>query len=273
MGGCHGELRAITGGRVQKVISRVELYVRREADKLVVLRAGHRVDVGELDDIRLFGFEGEAERHQAAEPTLDPRRGESVAAAVGDRRIIGELGGCEEILVDSEKVRPPEIRSECVDLLADLGRKPQIFGIAEQVAVLPEGPGTEALAGVVGQPGPNRAMRSLGRIDFHLHVPGIVGIRHRGDLHRAEQSAFDQRSACLFDLVRVVDFALLPTDAPLDISGIQPLEPFDPNRAEAHDWSGIKGVGHCHRVGVFVDLDPPVVYLRKGVAAFAKSRQ
>ena len=67
MGGCHGELRVVTGGRVQKVISRVELYIRREADKLVVLRAGHRVDVGELDDIGLLGFEGEAERHQAAD--------------------------------------------------------------------------------------------------------------------------------------------------------------------------------------------------------------
>jgi hypothetical protein len=32
-----------------------------------VLRAGHRVDVGELDDIGLLGFEGEAERHQAAD--------------------------------------------------------------------------------------------------------------------------------------------------------------------------------------------------------------
>ena len=64
-----------------------------------------------------------------------------------------------------------------------------------------------------------------------------------------------------------------PTDAPLDISGIGPLEPFDRNRAEAHDRAGIKGVDRRHRLRIVVDLDPPVVYFRKGVTALAKSRQ
>jgi len=34
VGRCDGELRAITGGRVQQIIGLVELYVAREADQL-----------------------------------------------------------------------------------------------------------------------------------------------------------------------------------------------------------------------------------------------
>ena len=79
-----------------------------------------------------------------------------------------------------------EIRPERVNLLADLGGKAQILGIAEQVAVFPEGTSPGALAGVVGEPDTDRAMQSLGRIDRHPYISGIVGIGHRRDLHSTE---------------------------------------------------------------------------------------
>ena len=55
----------------------------------------------------------------------------------------------------------------------------RIFGVAEQVAVFPEGAGPRTLAGVVGEPDADRAMQSLGRVDRHPHVFGIVGIGRR----------------------------------------------------------------------------------------------
>src|SRR6516162_10703535 len=105
-----------------------------------------------------------------------------------------------------------------------------MFGVAEEVAVFPKSAGAEALAGVVGEPGADRAMHPLARCDRHSHIAGIVGIGYRRDLHRAEQPGFDQRPACLTDLARVVDLASPPAQAPLDISGIEPLEPFGGNR-------------------------------------------
>ena len=86
------------------------------------------------------------------------------------------------------------------DLLAAFGGEPEIFGVAEQVAVFPESAGRRALAGVVGEPDADRAMQPLGRIDRHAHLFRVVGIRRRRDPHRAEQPAFDQRAPRLFDL-------------------------------------------------------------------------
>ena len=210
---------------------------------------------------------------QAVEPALDPGRGELAPAVIGDRSVIGDLGGRQEILIDRQKIGTPKIRAEHVELLADLGGKPQIFGIAEQVAVFPKSAGAEALAGVVGKPGADRAMHSLGRIDRHPHLSGMLRIGGGCDLDGAEQPGFDQRPARLFDLARVVDLAALPANTPLDIGGIEPLEPVDRDRAEAHDRPRVERVGHVHRLRVAVDLDPAVLYLGKRMAAIAKRRQ
>ena len=72
------------------------------------------------------------------ETPLEPDRGDSASAVIGDRLVIGDLGSREEILVDREKIGPAEIGPEGVDLLAYLGREPQILGVAEQIAVFPE---------------------------------------------------------------------------------------------------------------------------------------
>ena len=158
-------------------------------------------------------------------------------------------------------------------MLADLRGKAQIFGIAEQVAVFPEGASPGTLAGIVGEADADRAMQSLGGIDRHPHISGIVGIGHRRDLHRTEQPGCDQRSASLFDFARVVDLTALPAKAPPDVGGIEPLEPLDRNRAEAHDRPRIERVGNLHGLRVSVDLDPAGLHLGEGMAAIAERRQ
>jgi hypothetical protein len=72
---------------------------------------------------------------------------------------------------------------------------------------------------------------------------------------------------------RVVDLTALPAKAPLDIGGIEPLEPLDRNRAKVHDRPGIERIGHRHRLRVFVDLDAAGLYLGEGMAAIAECRQ
>src|SRR5262249_11960882 len=99
------------------------------------------------------------------------------------------------------------------------------FGVAEQVAVFPKSPRANALTGVVGDSGADRAMQPLGRLDRHSRLPGVLGIGGGRDLHRAEQTGFNQRPARLLDLARVVDLPALPADAPLYIGGIEPFEP------------------------------------------------
>src|SRR6202035_4362171 len=125
-----------------------------------------------------------------------------------------------------------EIGPEGVDLLAYLGREPQILGVAEQIAVFPESAGADALAGVVGEPGADRAMQSLGGLDRHPRIFGVLGIDRRCDPHRAEQPGLDQRAARLLDLARVVDLTALPAQAALDIGGIEAVEPADRKRGE-----------------------------------------
>ena len=106
----------------------------------------------------------------------------------------------------------------------------QVFGLTEQVAVLPEDPRGDPLAGIVGGADPDRAMRPLDRLDPHRDLVGIGRIAHRLDLDGAEQPGVDQRPPRLLDLARVVDLARAPPEAPLDIGRVEPFETADRRR-------------------------------------------
>src|ERR1700719_1688172 len=170
------------------------------------------------------------------------------------------------------KIGTAEIPPERVDLLADLGGEPQIFGVAEQVAVFPKSTGAEALAGVVGKSDTDRAMQSLRHIDCHPHVRGVVGVRLWRDPNRAEQPAGDQRTAGLFDLGLVIDRTALPTNASLYITRLEPLEPGDRERTKMLHRSRIERVRYFQRLRVLVELDPAIRHLGKRMTAVAKRR-
>src|SRR6516164_973594 len=116
-------------------------------------------------------------------------------------------------------------------------------------------------------------MHPLGCIDRHLHLAGMLGISHRGDLYRAEQPGFDQRSSGPCNLDSVIDLIALPAKTALYIGRVEPLEPFDRDRPEAHHGTGIERVGHLHRLCGLVDLDMAVLYLGKRMSATTERRQ
>jgi hypothetical protein len=67
-----GELRSITGCRVEQTVGPVELYIGRQANQLVTLRA-LAADIGELGDICFFNQEGEPAGQPAVDPALVSR--------------------------------------------------------------------------------------------------------------------------------------------------------------------------------------------------------
>ena len=119
----NAELGAVTGCRVEQVVGLVELDIGRQAGQLVTLGT-HPWDVRQLGDICFFSQEGEPSRQPAVEAALDPGSGERAPAIIGDRRVVGDLGGRQEILINGQKIGTAEIRPERVDLLADLGGEP-----------------------------------------------------------------------------------------------------------------------------------------------------
>jgi len=129
---------------------------RRPACNAGWLRGSERIDVGELDHVRLVGFERDAAGQQVVETPLNPA--------------VGLLAGCDMATGSSLAISAVARKiwsiarnrvggnwPEGVDLLAYLGRETQILGVAEQIAVFPE-TRRDALASVVGQPGADRAM-------------------------------------------------------------------------------------------------------------------
>jgi hypothetical protein len=57
------------------------------------------------------------------------------------------------------------------------------------------------------------------------------------------------------------------------MGGIEPLEPLDRNRPEAHDRPRIERVGDLHRLRILVDFDAAVRHFGEGMAAIAEGRQ
>ena len=142
----------------------------------------------------------------------------------------------------------------------------QVFGVSEQVPVLPEDPRGGALAGVVTGADPDRAMRPLDRFDLHHDPVGIGRIAHRLDLDGAEQPGVDQRPPRLLDLAVVVDLAGAPPEAPLDIGRVEPFEAADRRRTEPHRRPGVEHISHRHRARFMVDDHPPIDLLRERMA-------
>ena len=175
------ELRAIAARRVQQIVGLVELQIDRHADQRIMLgalRRGHRVDIGELDDIRLCRPERDAAGQPAARSAARarPRRSRAgcdrrPACRWRSRRSPGNPDRWPRKSGRRKLARNPSI------CWPTFGGEPQIFGVAEQVAVFPEGAGAGALAGVVGEPDTDRAMQSLGRVDRHPHL--FAGCRDR----------------------------------------------------------------------------------------------
>ena len=146
----------------------------------------------------------------------------------------------------------------------------QVFGLTEQVAVLPEEPREDPLAGIVGSADPDRAVCPLDRLDPHRDLAGIGRIAHRLDLDGAEQPGVDQRPPRLLDVADVVDLARAPPEAPLDIGRVEPFETADRRRAEAHLRSGVEHIGDRHCARFMVDDDPPVELFRERVAGLSE---
>ena len=88
---------------------------------LGALRGSERVGIGELDHVRLLGFEPDTAGQQVIKAPLQPDRGDSAPAVIGDRLVIGDLGGRQEVLFQREKIGTPKIVPEGGDLLATLG--------------------------------------------------------------------------------------------------------------------------------------------------------
>jgi hypothetical protein len=271
-----GELPAIAACRVQQIVGLVELQIRRHPDQRIVLgalRGSDRIDIGELHHIGLCALERDPGGQHRAKAPLEAGRYDRPAAVIGDRGVIRYLGRRQEILVDRQKIGTAKIRPEPADLLAHLCGDPQMFGIAEQIAVFPEGAAGGPLTGVVREADTDRAVQPLGRVDRHAHVFGVVGIGRRRNPHGAEQAAFDQRAACLFDLSLLVNFAALPADTPPRDKRDRAVRAPRSRAGRALHRPGIERVGDIHRLRAVVDLDPGVRYLGKRMAAVSERRQ
>ncbi len=79
-------------------------------------------------------------------------------------------------MIRHEKIGPAKIGVDAVDLLPSGRGEPQVFGMTEEVAVLPKDFGRRTLAGVVAEAGADRALRAFDRLDIHQRRAGIGGI-------------------------------------------------------------------------------------------------
>src|SRR6266481_9810249 len=106
---------------------------------------GQRIWVGLRDDIRLGALKPDPGGQVRAETPLEPDQNNPTTAVVGDRRVVDDLCARQEILVDGQEIGLAKVGPEPGDLLTRLGGNPERFGVAEQVAVFPEGAGTRPL--------------------------------------------------------------------------------------------------------------------------------
>src|SRR5262249_38027773 len=136
-------------------------------------------------------FEAHSASQQAAEPPLEPGRGQCPPGTVGDRVVVSDLNSRKEVLIDGQEIGTAKIGAKRVDLLPDFRRKAKVLGIAKEISVFPEDACANALTGVVGKPGADRTMQSLSRVNSHPHIFGIIRVGGGCELDGAEQSGFD----------------------------------------------------------------------------------
>src|SRR5258708_30409568 len=102
----------------------------------------------------------------------------------------------------------------------------------------------ESLSRIVGNAGAVRQRLTLGNVDRHRYLAGLVRFVRIDYAHGIEQAALDERLACALDFARIEASAALPVDPPLDIAALDALQTFNRDRAEIRRRPRLDGIRH-----------------------------
>src|SRR5713226_6347876 len=144
------------------------------------------------------------------EAAFQPGEQPLAPARIGNRRILRDLGGGQEIVVLGEEIRLTVVADETEAILGEIGAEAKLLGPAEEIAVLPKCVRAKSLARIVGDAGADRPRLTLGNVDRHRYLAGLVRFVPIDDAHGIEEAALDERLAGALDFARIEASAALP---------------------------------------------------------------
>ena len=167
-------------------------------------------------------------------------------AIVGGKHLAQYFGGDAAVLAGQPPVGLAEIGTKGEARVDDrqplrnmihLGGQPEAFGLAEQVAMRPEGADREAELGLVADAEADRARQTVGELDIERQLAVGVERRRRLDAHGIEHAERGELAAQQLDLGGVVELALLEGHAALQVGGAHLVGSREAHRAHSGDRS------------------------------------